>query len=89
MIISINLIDGRFSPTDAEHLLRDLIQAKINHHKRRIERDHTNEEDVKYSENRIKLLEEELRKALLLVQSASANNENVDLHSKIMVDVGE
>jgi hypothetical protein len=89
MIISLNLIDGHFSPQDAEHLLRDIIHAKMNHHKRRISEHVLNEEDVKHSEKRIKLLEEELRKALVLVQTASENDDIVDIHAKIIVEVGE
>ena len=55
------LIDGRFSVSEAERLLLELAQAKINHHFRRMTESAHSEEDIKAIEKRIRAIETNVR----------------------------
>lgn len=69
--MNIQLIDGEFSQTDALSIISDMIQVKIKYHEGRIGK-HSNEEDVKYIESKIKRLQNNLHE--LRTHFSNANN---------------
>ena len=74
--MKIQLIKGEFNSGEAIELISQMIQLKIKYHENKI-RNHSNEEDIKNREAKIKRLHTELsdlRKAILL----KGNNVNID-----------
>lgn len=69
--MNIQLIDGEFSQTDALGIISEMIQVKIKYHERRIGK-HSNEEDVKYIESKIKKLQNDLHE--VRTQFSNAND---------------
>ena len=59
--MEIELINGRFSISEAQQLLTEIIQAKIAFHEKRVRILDETEEDIKHSERRIKSLQESLQ----------------------------
>lgn len=55
------LIKGKFSPTDALHLLQDLEKLKIKYHENKISQTDS-EEDIKMRETRIKQIQADFKK---------------------------
>ncbi len=62
--MKIKLINGRFPIQEAEELLIGIYKVKINFHYAKIYKSSRSEEDVKHSEYKIKVLEENLRNAI-------------------------
>jgi hypothetical protein len=85
--LSFDLINGRFAPIDADHILIDVIHAKTKHHHNRISNEHLSEEDIKASEKRIIQLEQNLREALSFVREAKAKGLKVDMEASIHLKI--
>jgi hypothetical protein len=79
------LIDGRFSVSEAELLLTELVEAKLRHHARRIDRHMASEEDMKASEVRIKQLQNELRRVREYFRSLDADA-RIDIESLVTLN---
>jgi acetoin utilization deacetylase AcuC-like enzyme len=62
------LINGRFSTSQTELLLKQLVKVKTDFHMENIDNITHSEEQIKHSERRIKELEESLRTTLALLQ---------------------
>ncbi|HRG59902.1 MAG TPA: hypothetical protein PK323_13180 [Bacteroidia bacterium] len=60
-MIKINLINGEFNKQDTLDLITQMINVKIKFHENKII-NNNNEEDIKYRESKIKILQSELRK---------------------------
>lgn len=80
-----HLIKGRFSASEAELLLRELAQAKIQHHMRQLSWQGNVEEDIKFLEKRIREIETGLRTALQHVKSSADGNGQVDIDGMVTV----
>ena len=57
--MNIQLIKGQFDPEDAIGIITQMIHVKIKYHENKIHRN-SNEEDIKFRENKIKLLQKDL-----------------------------
>lgn len=57
--MNIQIIQGEFSSQDALELITQLIHLKIKYHENKIAKN-VNEEDIKYRESKIKILQKEL-----------------------------
>lgn len=57
--MNLQLIQGEFSARDAQDLMTQLVQVKINYHEAQIVAG-SNEEDMKFRESKIKRLQDEL-----------------------------
>ena len=79
---NIQLINGRYTATEAELLLSKIIKVKQSFHEDRIRTHSEHEEDIKQSEKRIKELEETLRHALLVLRDAKGF---VDVSASIQI----
>lgn len=64
------LIDGSFTPDEAEELLTKLFQVKKDFHMQRIDTSKSSEEDIKHSEKRIKKLETDLKDIVGKIKSS-------------------
>ena len=82
-----HLIKGRFSANEAELLLRELAQAKIQHHMRRLSWQDNAEEDIKFLEKRIREIESGLRDALQHIKSKGNGSGQVDIDGLVTVRV--
>jgi len=80
-----HLIKGRFSVSEAELLLRELAQAKIQHHMRRLSWKDNAEEDIKFLEKRIREIESGLRDALKYMKSSANGSGQVDIDCMVTV----
>lgn len=77
---SINLINGTFYREEAINLITELVEVKLRFHENRIDQ-HTNEEDIKQREKRIKELQNDLaRLRLTLQEGKSTININGQIH---------
>ncbi len=70
--MNIQLIQGAFSSGDAIALITQMIQIKIKYHEDKINI-HTNEEDIKFREAKIKHLQNELHALNKAFHSKSIN----------------
>ncbi len=75
--MDLELISGRFSKHDAEKILTDIFQVKIDFHEKKIGTLYQSEESIKHAEKRIKELQESLRYVLSRIRN----------HPREMVDV--
>ncbi|MBC7571248.1 MAG: hypothetical protein H7319_16185 [Spirosoma sp.] len=80
-----NLIKGRFSVSEAELLLRELAQAKIQHHMRRLSWQDNAEEDIKFLEKRIREIESGLRDALQHIKISADGSGQVDIDGMVTI----
>ena len=79
--MEIQLISGRFTIAEAEQLLTSIIKVKLAFHEEKIRTVYQTEEDIKHSENRIKQLEDTLRKAILKLKEG--NKEYINVQANI------
>lgn len=77
------LINGRFSSNEAELLISELAQAKIQHHMRRIAWHDYAEEDIKALEVRIREIETDLRETIQLIKTTAGPEGSVDIEGVI------
>ncbi|WP_026994844.1 hypothetical protein [Flectobacillus major] len=80
--MNIQLIQGDFSSSDALELITQMVQLKIKYHENAITKDDT-EETIKYSESKIKRLQQELFE---LRNSIKANRKKVTV--KAIIHIG-
>ena len=78
-----HLIKGRFNANEAELLLREIAQAKIQHHMRRLAWQDNAEEDIKFLEKRIREIESDLRDAVQYIKAGGSGQ--VDIDGTVMV----
>ncbi|AQG79532.1 hypothetical protein [Spirosoma montaniterrae] len=83
MAHTFQLIDGRFSAGEAELLLTELAQAKIQHHMRRMAWHDHSEEDIKAMEKRIREIETDLRSTLDYIKTNASADTGVDIEGTI------
>mgnify|MGYP000978804065 CR=1 FL=1 len=76
------LVSGRFSSTESEQLLTNLVKVKTDFHIAKIDTVHHSEEDIKHSEKRIKELEDHLRKALETIRQYK----HTAIHAKLSIE---
>ncbi|MEZ4905144.1 MAG: hypothetical protein R2822_27055 [Spirosomataceae bacterium] len=82
--MKITLLNGHFEKQAAISLLEALIAVKVNYHENQIHAEaYHSEEDIKMSENRIKALTEELKKAIAYCQASE--QPLIDLTSSIII----
>jgi len=80
--MTVQLLDGTFSARDAGSLLTALFEIKIKFHETQIQAD-SSEEQIKMRENRIKDLQNELKKTIAYLQG---QNGPVQLKSDVEVE---
>jgi hypothetical protein len=80
--MNIQLIQGRFNPEDAIGIITQMIHVKIKYHENKISRD-SNEEDVKFRENKIKRLQKDLYD---IKQHIESKGTQVAIDSKIEIN---
>jgi len=83
--IEFQLVNGRFSPEEAQPILSQMASAKLQHHAQKMTAHATTEEDVKASETRIKRLEEDLREVLRFLREVGQRGGRVDVEGTIVV----
>lgn len=81
----LQLINGRFTLAEAEHLLHDLAQVKTCHYVRRIVDQRGTEEDIKSAEARIKTIETDVRKLIAQLRSTETGDQLVDISGLIVI----
>jgi len=81
----LQLINGRFTLAEAEHLLHDLAQVKTCHYVRRIVDRQGTEEDIKAAENRIKAIETDVRTLIAQLRSMAATGQMVDISGVVVI----
>ena len=81
------LIKGRFNASEAELLLREMAQAKIQHHMRRLAWHDNAEEDITFLEKRICEIESDLRDTVQHIKSSVGGSSHVDVESVVRVRV--
>lgn len=83
--MDLQLVNGRFSVNEAELLLNELAQTKIQHHMRRIARSDHAEEDIKALEKRIREIESDLRDTVRQMKANANSTGMVDVEGTIVV----
>jgi hypothetical protein len=83
--ITLRLINGRFDAPEAQPILTEMVNAKLQHHDRKMARHATTEEDVKSSETRIKILEGELREVLKFLREVEQRGGRVDIEGTLVL----
>lgn len=78
------LVNGRYTKSEAAHLLTQLVRVKTDFHHRKIDTIHQSEEDIKHSERRIQQLEEELRRTLEAIKVQ--DYQNVALSARVTIE---
>lgn len=78
----IQLIQGTFNSTDALNLITEMIQVKIKFHESKIT-DHSNEEDIKYRETKIKTLQNILSD---MRSKVNLNDDSIRLEANIQIN---
>ena len=79
------LINGLFCPSEAVPILTGIVDAKLQHHTRKIARPGTQEEDVKASENRMKQIESDLRNMLHGLRAAARRGSQADIEVSLSI----
>ncbi len=82
--MEITLLNGRYTMSEAEELLKNLVKVKSDFHLAKIDTVNHTEEQIKHSETRIKQLETDLREALERIKNGG--KEYIALHSKLIVE---
>jgi hypothetical protein len=79
------LINSRFTPEEAVPILKGMVEAKLQHHARKVARPGTMEEDMKASETRMKQIESDLRNILRLLRDAAQRGSQVDIEAYLSI----
>ncbi|MBC7525599.1 MAG: hypothetical protein H7239_14335 [Flavobacterium sp.] len=86
--INYNLIEGIFSPTQAQKILLDLINAKISYHKLEDFSNHIRFNiELSNSEKRIEQLSETSNSIKDLIELAKNNNMELKINSNISIEL--
>lgn len=80
--MNIQLIQGQFSPQEAIDIITKMIHVKIKFHEDKIH-SHSNEEDIKMREKRIKKLQEELFEIRNFI---AIKKGNIKMHSLLEIN---
>jgi hypothetical protein len=80
--MQIQLIEGDFNKADSLELVSQMIQVKIKYHEKAIQKN-SSEEDIKYRESKIKLLQDEL---LLVREELSKSAGNLHIQANITIE---
>jgi len=80
--MEIQLINGQFNSEDLLELITQMIHTKIKYHENRINGNNS-EEEMKYRESKIKLLQKELFETRNYILSKKGN---IRVESKINID---
>ncbi len=83
--ITLHLVNGRFEVPEAQPILTEMVNAKLQHHARKLTRHATTEEDVKSSETRIKSLEADLREVLRFLREVDQRGGRVDIEGTLVL----
>lgn len=78
-------INGRFSSEEAVPILTGIVDAKLQHHARKMAQPDTLEEDVKASETRMKRIEADLRQGLHFLRAAAQRGSRVDIEGTLSI----
>lgn len=81
--ITLHLVNGRFEALEAQPILTEMVNAKLQHHARKMARHATTEEDAKSSETRIKSLEATLREILHFLREIEQRGGRVDIEGTL------
>lgn len=79
-------IDSRFSPEEAVPILTGIVDAKLQHHARKMAQPGTQEEDVKASETRMKRIEADLRQVLHFLRAAAQRGSQIDIEGTLSIN---
>jgi hypothetical protein len=79
--MELDLIRGCFAKEDAEQIITDIFQVKIDFHHKKIRSVYQNEEDIAHAEKRIYELEETKRYVLSRIRNHK--KDRVDLHAHL------
>ncbi|MCA6450724.1 MAG: hypothetical protein IM584_05540 [Chitinophagaceae bacterium] len=79
--MELELISGRFPAKDAEQILTDIFQVKIDYHQRKIHMQYLSEENIQHAEKRIVALQDTLRSILKRIRESG--KEMVDIHAHV------
>ncbi|MBC7893284.1 MAG: hypothetical protein H7Y12_13795 [Sphingobacteriaceae bacterium] len=74
---------GRYEVSDAQPILTEMVNAKLQHHSRKVARHATTEEDIKASEARIKSLEATLREIIHFLREIEQRGGRVDIEGTL------
>ncbi|MGK0254176.1 MAG: DNA-binding HxlR family transcriptional regulator [Mariniflexile sp.] len=87
----IQLVQGRFTPSEASHVIMNLIEEKINFHKlQRLQIWEGNHKcKTEQLDGRIKELEEEKRIARDFINSARGFGQNLEIHGTLEITIIE
>jgi len=80
--MTIQLIKGSFSPTDALDIITRMIQVKIQYHENKISLDHDTE-DIKSRERKIKSLQNDLHEIRKWMKQTGENEQSIQMESQI------
>jgi hypothetical protein len=80
--MTIQLLEGEFNATDAVELITKLIEVKIKFHESKISISQQ-EEDIKSSETKIKVLQNSLYEARIFL---NLKNENVNINASLKIE---
>lgn len=88
--VTFPLVSGHFAADDAEKIVSGLLEVKIKHHKSRVhDLPEMYEESISHSEQKIKAVEENLRKALAFIREAAAQDRLLDMEGQITIRFAE
>lgn len=81
--MEIQLINGRFTPQEAEQLLTAIFQAKLNFHENKIRTLDLKEEDIKQSEKKIVMLQSRLKNTIEKIRQSGKELTDINAHIDI------
>lgn len=79
-------MNGRFSAQEAIPILTAMADAKLQHHARTISRGDSTAEDIKAAEARIKRIEADLRRVLVMLRDAASRGSRVDIEGTVVIN---
>lgn len=84
------IVSGHFAADSAESIVSGLLEVKIKHHLNRMhDLPEMYEESISHSEQKIKAVEENLRKALAFIHEAAAQDRLLDMEGQITIRLAE
>lgn len=88
IVEKIRLVDGKFSPSQANDIIKSLIDTKINYHKlNRLSITEGNHNDnTPYENEMLNKLETEKEKLINIIKEAQIQNKNLKISSLINIE---